>query len=144
MAIARSFRDLTVYKTARQEALRVFEITKAFPKDEKYSLTDQIRRSSRAVGAMIAAAWARRRYRAAFVNKLDEALEEATEAQAWLDSALDCKYIGLAEFQTRDNQWQQIGAMLKGMADRADDFCKLPPNHTDRVPQADSSVRTIH
>jgi four helix bundle protein len=93
MAIAKSFRDLIVYKTAREEALKIFEITKSIPTDERYSLTDQIRRSSRAVGAMISAAWARRRYRAVFVSKLDEALEETTETQAWLDSALDCKYI---------------------------------------------------
>ena len=85
---------------------------------------------------MVAASWARRRYRAAFVSKLVEALEEATETQAWLDQASDCKYISSAEFQARDAKWQEIGAMLKGMADRADDFCKLPPNHTHRNMQA--------
>ena len=144
MAIAKSFRDLIVYKTAREEALKIFEITKSIPTDERYSLTDQIRRSSRAVGAMISAAWARRRYRAVFVSKLDEALEETTETQAWLDTALDCKYISSDEFQARDKKWQEIGAMLKGMTDRADDFCKLPPNHTERVTRTDSPIRTIH
>ena len=88
MAAIKSFRDLDVYKLSLAEATRIFVITKRFPREEMYSLTDQIRRSSRAVGAMIAAAWARRKYPAAFKSKLDEALEEATETQAWLDHAL--------------------------------------------------------
>lgn len=83
MAVIRSFRDLKVYQAARGEARRVFETTQAFPPEEKFSLTDQIRRSSRAVNAMIAEAWARRRYQAAFVNKINEALGEAMETQAW-------------------------------------------------------------
>lgn len=77
MEIAKSFRDLNVYKLARQAAGEIFAITKTFPKDERYALTDQIRRSSRAVKAMLAEAWARRRYKAAFINKIDEALGEA-------------------------------------------------------------------
>ena len=74
MAAIRSFRDLEVYIQARQQAKNVFLVSKRFPRDERYSMTDQIRRSSRAVNAMIAEAWARRMYRAAFVNKIDEAL----------------------------------------------------------------------
>jgi hypothetical protein len=73
MAIIKSFRELEVYEMAREQAKRIFAISKSFPKEEKYSLTDQIRRSSRAVNAMIAEAWARRRYPAAFINKIDEA-----------------------------------------------------------------------
>ena len=87
--IARSFRDLKVYQAAREAARLVFEYSKSFPPEERYSLTDQIRRSSRAVKAMIAEAWGRRRYKAVFVNKLDEALGEATETQSWLDDAQD-------------------------------------------------------
>src|SRR6266566_202414 len=109
MAIARSFRELEVYNLARAETRRVFELTKSFPRDERFSLTDQIRRSSRAVGAMIAAAWARRRYKAAFISKLDEALEEAMETQAWLDHSLDAGYISPPEFSERDVTWQRIG-----------------------------------
>ncbi len=86
---ARSFRELKVDQAAREAALRVFIVTKAFPREERYALIDQIRRSSRAVKAMIAEAWARRRYRAAFVNKIDEVLGEANETQSWLDDALD-------------------------------------------------------
>ena len=124
MAIIRSFRDLDVYKLAREQAGRIFAMTKSFPKEERYSLTDQIRRSSRAVDAMIAEAWARRKYRAAFVNKIDEALDEAMETQAWLDHALDCNYLNNVHYKELNAAWQHIGAMLNRMIDRADDFCK--------------------
>jgi four helix bundle protein len=89
VAVIRGFRDLDVYVLAREQAKKIFALSKTFPVEEKYSLTDQIRRSSRAVNAMIAEAWARRRYPAAFVNKIDEALGEAMETQAWLDHAMD-------------------------------------------------------
>jgi len=124
MAELRSFRDLNVYRTAREAAHAIFEVSKAFPRDERYSLTDQIRRSSRAVNAMIAEAWAKRRYEAAFISKVNEALGEATETQAWLDHAFDSGYIGAAQFKELDTKWQQIGAMLNKMTERAYDFCK--------------------
>jgi len=124
MPVLMSFRDLDVYKLARQQAPKIFAITKSFPREERYSLTDQIRRSSRAVNAMIAEAWARRRYPAAFVNKIDEALGEAMETQAWLDHALDCAYIDRIQHQELDKAWHHVGAMLNRMIDRADDFCK--------------------
>src|SRR3954462_11244775 len=124
MAAVKSFRDLNVYRLARQSAQRVFEVSKALPPEERYALTDQIRRSSRAVKAMVAEAWARRRYKAAFINKIDEALGEAMETQSWLDDALDCNYISKAEFQELDSRFQRIGGMLTRMIDRADDFCK--------------------
>lgn len=126
MAVIRSFRDLKVYQAARDEARRVFGATRAFPSEEKFSLTDQIRRSSRAVNAMIAEAWARRRYQAAFVNKINEALGEAMETQAWLDHALDCGYLNAAKHREFDAAWQSIGAMLQKMMDRADAFCPKP------------------
>ena len=124
MAEIRSFRDLNVDKSAREAARAIFEISKAFPRDERYSLTDQIRRSSRAVNAMIAEAWAKRRYEAAFVSKVNDALGEATETQAWLDHALDSNYIDSSQFKELNAQWQQIGAMLNKMTERAHDFCK--------------------
>lgn len=93
MASLRSCRDLEVYTQARQQAKNLFLVSKRFPKEESYSMTDQIRRSSRALNAMIAEAWARRMYPAAFVNKIDELLGEAMETQAWLDHALDCGYL---------------------------------------------------
>ena len=124
MAVILSFRDLAVYKLAREQAKRIFTISKSFPKEEKYSLTDQIRRSSRAVNAMIAEAWARRIYQAAFVNKIDEALGEAMETQAWLDHARDCDYLNRNQHRELDDTWQHVGAMLNRMIERADDFCK--------------------
>jgi four helix bundle protein len=132
--IAKSFRDLDVYKMGREAALKIFQLSKSFPVEERYSLTDQMRRSSRAVNAMIAAAWARRRYRAAFTSKLDEALEETMETQSWLDHALDCKYISTIEFATLDANWQSIGAMLNSMMNKAEAFCKFAPNADQRQP----------
>jgi len=126
MAVIRSFRDLKVYQAARDAARKVFESTRAFPSEEKFSLTDQIRRSSRAVNAMIAEAWARRRYQPAFVNKINEALGEAMETQAWLDHALDCGYLNPAKHREFDVAWQSTGAMLHKMMDRADTFCPKP------------------
>jgi len=126
MAVIRSFRDLKVYQAARIEARKVFEATRPFPSEEKFSLTDQIRRSSRAVNAMIAEAWARRRYQAAFVSKINEALGEALETQAWLDHALDCSYLNPVKHREFDAAWQSIGAMLQKMMDRADTFCPKP------------------
>ena len=124
MAVIRSFRDLEVYKLALEQAKRIFIISKSFPSEEKFSLTDQIRRSSRAVNAMIAEGWARRRYQAAFTDKLNEALGEATETQAWLDHALACGYIDQNQHRQLDDAWQHIGAMLNRMIERAGDFCK--------------------
>jgi len=73
---------------------------------------------------MLAEAWARRRYQAAFISKLTEAMGESMETQNWLDHALDCEYISMDDHAALDDQWQQIGAMLNGMIERADDFCR--------------------
>jgi four helix bundle protein len=127
MAAAKSFRDLNVYQAAREAALRVFAVSRNFPREERYALTDQIRRSSRAVKAMIAEAWARRRYKAAFINKIDEALGETNETQSWLDDAVDDEYLSKHDFKELDDRYQAIGGMLSRMIDRADDFCKHAP-----------------
>jgi four helix bundle protein len=127
MAPARSFRELKVYEKAREAAKEVFRLTKDFPREERYALTDQMRRSSRAVKAMLAEAWARRRYKAAFINKIDEALGEANETQSWLDDALDSQYLSAANFKDLNERYQAIGGMLSRMIDRADDFCKHAP-----------------
>ncbi len=124
MAEIRSFRELNVYRRSLQEARSIFNLTKDFPKEERYSLTDQIRRSSRAVGAMIAEAWARRRYPAAFASKLDEALAECAETQAWLDHSLFAEYIESSVHARLDKAWQQIGGMINRMIARTDDFCR--------------------
>jgi four helix bundle protein len=127
MAIAKSFRDLNVYRQARETAQKIFELSRQFPTEERYSLTDQIRRSSRAVKAMIAEAWGRRRYKAVFVNKLDEAPGEATETQSWLDDARDSKYLSDDKFNEVDSNCIVICRMLSRMIDRAEDFCKHSP-----------------
>jgi four helix bundle protein len=127
MAGAESFRELKVYQAAREAAKRIFVVSGHFPREERYALTDQIRRSSRAVKAMIAEAWARRRYKAAFINKIDESLGEANESQSWLDDALDAGYLSKSDFEELDGRYQAIGGMLSRMIDRADDFCKHGP-----------------
>ncbi len=127
MATAKTFRDLEVWKIAFTAAQEIFRFSKAFPKEERYSLTDQVRRSGRAVTAMIAEAWGRRRYRAVFVNNLDEALGEANETQSWLAHSLRCEYITAADFRALDSEYQKIGGKLSRMIDRADDFCKFAP-----------------
>src|SRR3954447_3267631 len=109
MAKISSFRELNVYKSAREAAQAIFEVSKSFPRDERYSLTDQIRRFIPSGNAMIGEAWAKRRYEAAFVSKVNDALGEATETQAWLDHALGSGYITKMQFKEFDAQWQQIG-----------------------------------
>src|SRR5881296_3370119 len=85
--------NLDVYKRSFQAAMQIFEISKSFPKEETYSLTDQIRRSSRSVCANLAEAWRRRRYEAAFINKLNECEAEAAETQVWVEFAVGCGYV---------------------------------------------------
>jgi len=85
--------DLEVFQIAFNAAMQIFEVTKSFPKEEVYSLTDQIRRSSRSVCANLAEAWRRRRYRAAFINCLNLAEAEAAETQVWLSFSRECTYI---------------------------------------------------
>jgi four helix bundle protein len=146
MAPARSFRELKVYEKARDAAKQVFVVTQGFPREERYALTDQIRRSSRAVKAMLAEAWARRRYKAAFINKIDEALGEANETQSWLDDSLDAQYLSPADFKDLNERYQAIGGMLSRMIDRADDFCKHAPTTDYRtvVREEEESPFTDH
>jgi len=126
MAAAKSFRELKGYGAAREAAKRVFAVSGHFPHEERYALTDQIRRSSRTVKAMLAKEWARRRYKAAFINKIDEALGETNETQSWLD-AFYSQYLSSSDFKELDDRDQAIGGMLSRMIDRADDFCKDAP-----------------
>jgi four helix bundle protein len=146
MVPAKSFRELKVYQAAREAALCVFRATKTFPCEERFALTDQIRRSSRAVKAMIAEAWARRRYKAAFVNKIDEALGEAYETQSWWDDALDGEYFSKQDFDALDQRYDAIGGMLSRMIDRADDFCKYEPatNYRSVVREQEECPFTDH
>ena len=100
-------RDLEVYQLGFASAMRIFELTKSFPVEERYSLTDQIRRSSRSVCANLTEAWRKRRYEKAFLLKLNDAEAEAAETQTWLEFAIECKYmdvtVGQALYQNYDN-----------------------------------------
>jgi four helix bundle protein len=124
---ARSFRDLIVYQKTRAVAKRVFEITKGFPREELYSLTDQVRRSSRSVGAQIAEAWGKQRFERHFVSKLTDADAEQLETQHWIDSAHDCGYLTEEQVASLENELSEIGRMLNSMMEKADSFCgELP------------------
>ena len=119
-----SVRDLEVYRLAFDTAMEIFEISKSFPKEERYSLTDQIRRSSRSVCTNISEAWRKRRYKAVFINKLSDSEQEAAETQTWLEFALKCNYIDEGIFKRLDDKYEHIFAMLITMERKADAFCK--------------------
>lgn len=93
--LIRTHRDLDVYQMAFGSAMQIFEESKLFPKEERYSLTDQVRRSSRSVCANLAEAWRKRRYEASFISKLSDAEAEAAETQVWLEFAIRCNYISV-------------------------------------------------
>jgi len=117
------FRDLQVYQFAFNSAMRIFEITKAFPSEERYSLTDQIRRASRSVCSNLSEAWRKRKYKAVFANKLTDSMQEASETQCWLEFALACEYIKKELFDELDSEYERIIKMLNSMEMNADKFC---------------------
>jgi four helix bundle protein len=123
MDYVKTFRDLQVYKLARQLAKEIFEATKDFPFEERFSLTDQMRRSSRSVGAQIAEAWAKRRYVSHFVSKLTDADGEQQETQHWLGTAHECGYLNDLLQASLLSRYEEIGKMLQSMIDKADSFC---------------------
>ena len=116
-------RDLDVYKLAFETAMEIFQITKTFPQEEKYSLVDQIRRSSRSVCSNLAEAWRKRRYIAVFKNKLTDAMQEASETQTWLEFCQACEYIDSNTFGALDQKYEHILAMLNNMEMKASSFC---------------------
>ncbi len=120
----KSVRELEVYRKAFDSAMKIFELSKNFPKEEIYSLTDQMRRSSRSVCSSLSEGWRKRRYKAVFINKLSDASQEASETQTWLEFALHCNYIDQATFQKLDDSFEHIFAMLSNMERKADTFCK--------------------
>jgi four helix bundle protein len=112
---AGSFRDLTVFKKAFALAMEIFELTKSFPKEEMYSLTDQIRRSSRSVCTHIGEAYRKRQYESYFVSKVSDGDMENTETRVWLDFALACKYIAVEVKVKTDEKAEEIGRLLNHM-----------------------------
>src|SRR5512134_1732364 len=109
---AASFRELKVYKKSKEISRAVFELSKSFPKEETYSMTDQIRRASRSIGAQIAEAWAKRRYERHFISKLSDADAEQMETQHWLGEASDCRYVDSKRAEALLVELQQLGRML--------------------------------
>lgn len=115
MAKIISHKDLRVYQRSFDLGMQIFELTKQFPADEKYSLSDQIRRSSRSVSGNIAEAWRKRRYPKSFVAKLSDAEGEAAETQVWLDYALACGYLDETIHNNLINEYDQLLGMLVTM-----------------------------
>ena len=118
----RHFRELEVYQLAMDSAMQIFEVSKHFPPEEKYSLTDQIRRSSRSVCANIAEAWRKRRYPNAFVSKLSDADAEAAETQVWLEFASKCGYLNQSDVEELDKTYDHIMGKLVNMLTRPEQW----------------------
>ena len=117
-----SFRDLTVFKKAFDFAMKIFEITKKFPSEEKYELTDQIRRSSRAVCRAIGEGYRKRQYPKHFSSKMSDADMENTETQVSLDFALTCKYISQGEYHELLSSSEEVGRMLNHMVENPEKY----------------------
>lgn len=123
MSQINSFRDLIVYQKAYKLAMDIFTISKEFPKEEKYSLTDQIRRSSRSVTSNIAEAWARKRYIKSFVNKLTDSLGEEYETEVWLDYSKDCDYMTAETHDDLLNRYDEVRKMLISILNHPEKWC---------------------
>jgi len=123
MSQINSFRDLIVYQKAYKLAMDIFTISKEFPKEEKYSLTDQIRRSSRSVTSNIAEAWARKRYIKSFVNKLTDSLGEEYETEVWLDYSKDCDYMTAETHDDLLNKYDEVRKMLISILNHPEKWC---------------------
>jgi len=123
MASYRGFRDLIVYQRSYKLAFEIFKITKSFPKEEKYSLVDQISRSSRSVPANISEAWVKRKYPKSFVNKLLDSLAEEAETEVWIDMSKDFNYIDEQLHKSLLEQYQEVAKMLNSMINAPEKFC---------------------
>lgn len=121
---AGTFRDLTVYRKAFALAMDIFRISKKFPAEEKYSLTDQVRRSSRAVCACIGEAYRKRQYKAHFVSKSSDADMENTETRVWLDFLNECRYITKAEYSELDSKAEEVGKLLNHMIENPEKYIR--------------------
>jgi four helix bundle protein len=144
MSSVKHFRELDVYQGAMSLVLRIFELTRHFPTEERYTLTDQIRRSSRSVCANLAEAWRKRRYKGAFVSKLNDAEAEAAETQVHSEIAFRHGYLKQEVFEELDDTCDKILAQIVKMIDQADRWAirqkaDLPPSKdADTPPQGDA------
>lgn len=119
-----NFRDLTAYKKSFDLAMEVFRLTKSFPPEERYSLTDQIRRASRSVCSSIAEAYRKRKYRAYFVSKSSDSDMENAETQVWLDFSLACEYITQSQYDSLVAKTEEVGRLLNHMVDKPEKYLR--------------------
>lgn len=119
--------DLKVYQKSIEAAMEIYEISKIFPKEELYSLTDQIRRSSRSVSANISEAWGKRRYEKSFISKLADSEGEARETQTWLQFAIACQDINEEQYRILNNQYNHIIGMLVNIMNQSKNWCTFSP-----------------
>jgi len=134
----REFKELRVYQQAYDAATEIFEVSKDWPKEETYSLTDQIRRSSRSVCANVAEAWRKRRYEKHFVSKLSDADAEAAETRTWLQFGRDCEYLSENVFNDLDNTYDQICGGLVNMMKDPSPWCGPDTAREPSIPYAPS------
>ena len=126
MEYVKSFRNLEVYRLSRDVSKEIYILSKKFPREEQFSLTDQIRRSSRSVGAQIAEAWGKRRYEMHFISKLTDADAEQLETQHWLEVSEECTYLDPKKSKELLAKCESIGKMIQSMIDKSSSFCKKP------------------
>jgi four helix bundle protein len=125
MGQANSFRELIVYQKAYSLAMEIFSVTGTFPKEEKYSLVDQIRRSSRSITSNISESWARKSYIKSFVNKLTDSPGEEYETETWLDYSKDCNYITSEKHQELMNGYDEVRKMLISIINNPEKWCRI-------------------
>jgi four helix bundle protein len=114
----KSYKDLNVYSLSYSMAMHLFQVAKKFPKEETYSLIDQIRRSSRSIPANIAEGWAKRKYQNIFIKQLNDSNGSCEETKVWLDFAKDCEYLDSDEYERLINNYNKIGAMLNSLMNK--------------------------
>lgn len=112
-----------MYKAAQSPSQQLFEISKSFPKEERYSLTDQMRRSARSIGAQVAEAWGKRRYETHFISKLTDADGELYETQHWIQTAGHCSYIAQEAVPILLTEYQVLSSMINSMIKKSGSFC---------------------
>ena len=123
--IIKSIQDLKVYQKAYELSMDIFELTKDFPKEETYSLTDQLRRSSRSVAINIREGFAKRKYEQVFIKHLNISLGSSEETRGWLDYSFDCKYISKEKHANLDKQYDELNAMLYSLINNWQNFSDL-------------------
>lgn len=132
----RTHRELKVYQKSFDAAMTIFERSRSFPKEETYSLTDQIRRSSRSTAASIAEAWRRRRFEAHFISKLSDAESEAAETRVWLDFAVRCGYLASDTGKSLYQEYYQVIGTLVGMINHPETWVLLSDESPAKTPPA--------